>query len=92
MCPICSRIHEVRQARAEVAYGRHLTCSPECESERRRRRRYRPFRPLVAEAPPAWWERLRAFNLQVLHTWVVARAQADLLLAAQRLPRRIPRG
>ncbi|HZQ72810.1 MAG TPA: hypothetical protein VFB08_07830 [Burkholderiales bacterium] len=37
--------------RAEFAYGRQFTCSPECESERRRRARA-PYRklagPLVA--------------------------------------------
>ena len=35
-CPICGRRHEVNEARASVAYGRQLTCSPECEGARRR--------------------------------------------------------
>jgi hypothetical protein len=91
MCPICGRIHDVRQARAEVAYGRRLTCSPECESERRRRRCHRPFRPLVAEPSIAWWQRLRESSARVLHVWVLARTHADLLLAAQHMPRRVSR-
>jgi len=44
-CPICNKAHEVSEARAEFAYGRQLSCSPECESLRRRRSRagYGPF-------------------------------------------------
>ena len=38
-CPICSRTHEVPAARAQVAYGRQFTCSPDCEVVRRRRMR-----------------------------------------------------
>jgi len=38
-CPACQRLHTVSEARASVAYGRQLTCSPECESERRRNAR-----------------------------------------------------
>jgi len=47
-CPICGQAHEVREARAQLAYGRQLTCSPYCESERRKRMRHQPFRPLAA--------------------------------------------
>jgi hypothetical protein len=82
-CPICGVRHEVRQARAEVAYGRQLTCSPECESERRRRRRHRPFRPLVAAeraSPPGPWARLCRHVAQTMHVWTRARAAADLAL------------
>ena len=63
-CPICSRTHEVREVRAALAYGRQLTCSPDCESERRKRMRQRP----EGESAPA-----------TLHTWVVARVGADLV-------------
>ena len=52
-CPVCGRVHEVREARAELAYGRQLTCSPDCESERRERTRHRPFRPVAASEPSA---------------------------------------
>jgi len=38
-CPACGKTHAVNAARAAVAYGRQLTCSPECESLRRRRMR-----------------------------------------------------
>ena len=48
ICPVCGQAHQVRVARAELAYGRQLTCSPECESERRKRMRYHPFRPWAA--------------------------------------------
>jgi hypothetical protein len=63
-CPICSRTHEVREVRAAFAYGRQLTCSPECESERRKRMRQRP----AGELAPS-----------TLHTWVVASTAADLV-------------
>jgi hypothetical protein len=75
----------VREARAEVAYGRQLTCSPDCEAERRRRRRYRPAQSLVASAPkrPArGWRWLRASVARVLHVWVVASTRADLIRTA----------
>ena len=36
-CPVCARLHQVNEARASVAYGRQLTCSPACESARRHR-------------------------------------------------------
>jgi hypothetical protein len=45
-CPICGRAHEVREARAQLGYGRQLTCSPDCESERRKRMRYHPLSPM----------------------------------------------
>jgi hypothetical protein len=35
-CPVCGRSHGVTPARASVAYGRQLTCGPDCESVRRR--------------------------------------------------------
>jgi len=84
-CPICGGRHEVREARAQVAYGRQFTCSPECESERRRRRRYHPARsPVVAESDVAAsaWDGLRARIQQSLHMWVVAAASADLVRTA----------
>ena len=65
-CPICSRTHEVREVRAMLAYGRQLTCSPDCESERRKQMR----RP-AAEAAS-----------RQLHTWVVATVAADLARTA----------
>jgi hypothetical protein len=88
VCPICGQRHAVREARAEVAYGRQLTCSPECESERRKRGRYFPARPLVAAEPkrPAnGWQGLRASAAQVLHAWVIASTGADLIRAAARM-------
>ena len=36
-CPVCGTEHEVSRARAEMACGRSLACSPDCEAERRRR-------------------------------------------------------
>src|SRR5262245_62114687 len=87
-CPICGLGHEVREARAQVAYGRQFTCSPECESERRRRRRYHPARPLVlderrvAKRAASSWQGLRMRIDQSLHLWVVAAAGADLVRAA----------
>ena len=66
-CPICNRTHEVREVRAAFAYGRQLTCSPDCESLRRKRMRERP-----AGVPAP----------STLHTWVVARTGADLVRAA----------
>jgi hypothetical protein len=38
-CPVCSRLHYVSTVRAQFAYGRQLTCSPDCEAERRRQSR-----------------------------------------------------
>jgi len=87
ICPVCGRSHEVREARAEVAYGRQLTCSPECESERRKRRRHFPARPVVGadpRRPASGWQRLRASAAQVLHVWVIASTGADLIRAAAR--------
>jgi hypothetical protein len=84
-CPICCRRHEVREARAQVAYGRQFTCSPECESERRRRRRYHPARPLVVaerKSAAGRWQGLRVRIEQSLHLWVVAAASADLVRTA----------
>jgi len=54
-CPICGQAHEVREARVQLAYGRQLTCSPDCESERRKRMRLDPFPQWAAEqcAPTA---------------------------------------
>jgi len=42
-CPICGAAREVPPERAQFAYGRQLTCSPDCEAERRRRSRA-PYR------------------------------------------------
>ncbi|HUO44487.1 MAG TPA: hypothetical protein VMT94_06185 [Burkholderiales bacterium] len=36
-CPVCGAEHEVSMARARFAYGRQLTCGPDCEAECRRR-------------------------------------------------------
>jgi hypothetical protein len=38
-CPVCHTHHAVSAARAEMAYGRQLCCSPDCEGERRRQAR-----------------------------------------------------
>jgi len=46
-CPVCSTRHEISAVRAELAYGRQVSCSPECEGERRRRRRVVPL-PILA--------------------------------------------
>jgi hypothetical protein len=85
VCPICRRSHQVREARAQVAYGRQFTCSPECESERRRRRRHYPAQPLVVGKPKraaSLWERLRASSAKSLHVWVISATGADLVRAA----------
>ena len=34
-CPVCGKGHRVDQARHAMAYCRQLTCSTECESQRR---------------------------------------------------------
>jgi hypothetical protein len=69
VCPICSLTHEVREVRAALAYGRQLTCSPDCESERRKRMRQRPAIETDRSA-------------QQLHAWVVATVAADLVRTA----------
>jgi hypothetical protein len=87
-CPVCGRRHAVREARAEVAYGRQLTCSPECEAERRRRRRCHPARSLVAtgpERPARGWRWLRGSAAQVLRVWVMASTRADLVRTAAQM-------
>jgi len=38
-CPVCGTLHDVSEGRAYFAYGRQLSCSPDCEGERRRRSR-----------------------------------------------------
>ena len=38
-CPVCGTVHEVSVVRGQFAYGRQLSCSPDCEAERRRRSR-----------------------------------------------------
>jgi len=85
-CPICGRRHAVREARAQVAYGRQFTCSPECESERRRRQRNHPVsRPLVVgqrERAPTVWRRLVVYAAKSLHVWVIAATRADLARAS----------
>lgn len=35
-CPICEKKHFVNEARHRVAYGKHYTCSLECEKIRRK--------------------------------------------------------
>ena len=37
LCPICGTEHRVNEARHRVAYGRQLTCSCECEVQRRKK-------------------------------------------------------
>jgi hypothetical protein len=84
-CPVCRRTHQVRDARAAVAYGRQFTCSPECESERRRRRRHAPARPLVVDKRKrgaSGWQRLRVYAARSLHVWVIAATGADLVRTA----------
>jgi hypothetical protein len=36
-CPVCGKEHEVTRARAEMARGERLCCSPACEQEARLR-------------------------------------------------------
>jgi hypothetical protein len=50
--------------RAALAYGRQLTCSPDCESERRKPMRQRPAGEHAAST---------------LHTWAVTSAAADFV-------------
>jgi hypothetical protein len=54
-CPVCSTVHEVTAVRAQFAYGGQLSCSPDCEAERRRRSRaaYRRALTLVRTDSPA---------------------------------------
>ncbi len=88
MCPICKRTHQVREARAQVAYGRQFTCSPECETERRRRQRSHPAQPLIvgeAKRAAGGWQRLRAYAAKSLHVWAIASAGADLVRTAGRM-------
>jgi hypothetical protein len=66
VCPICHQQHLVRAIRVVFAYGRQLTCSPHCESERRKRMRH----------PPT-----DASTSPVLHAWVLARTTADMARA-----------
>jgi hypothetical protein len=74
-CPICDRVHQVREVRAALAYGRQLTCSPDCESARRKRMRERP-----AAAAPAGSASTDVAS--VLHTWVTVATAADLVRTA----------
>lgn len=79
-CPICQRSHQVREIRAALAYGRQLTCSPDCESERRKRMR---MRPAGETANRHGGRTLRSSDASYeLHTWVVATVRADLLRTA----------
>lgn len=92
-CPVCRQRHAVREARATVAHGRQLTCSPDCEAEGRRRMRCRPAQLLVAAEPkrPAKaWQWIQASTARVMHVWVVASARADLTRAAVQLRRTNP--
>jgi hypothetical protein len=43
-CSVCGKRHEVTRARAEMALGSQLCCSPACENEDRRRSRARQLR------------------------------------------------
>lgn len=76
VCPICNSTHAVREARAALAYGRQLTCSPDCESVRRKRMRERPAAP--AESSAGWTSRSPEVA-RVLHAWVMVAAAADLV-------------
>jgi len=48
-CPVCDARHSVSIGRAQLAYGRQLCCSPDCEGIRRRRARGARPRILVAQ-------------------------------------------
>jgi len=48
-CPVCDARHGVSIGRAQLAYGRQLCCSPDCEGIRRRRARGARSRILVAQ-------------------------------------------
>lgn len=52
-CPVCRVAHRVSAVRAQFAYGYQLTCSPDCEAERRRKSRaaYRRSLSLVRSDP-----------------------------------------
>ena len=39
-CPVCGKGHRVNAARHAVSYGRQLTCSCDCEGQKRRRWRH----------------------------------------------------
>ena len=53
VCPVCGASHRVSPARAEMAYGRQLCCSPDCEGERRRAQRRAPnARQAASDAGP----------------------------------------
>jgi hypothetical protein len=81
-CPICSSSHAVREVRAALAYGRQLTCSPDCESERRKRMRRQPEGESGRSVPHREWA-LRCPDVsRQLHTWVVATVAADLVRTA----------
>ena len=81
-CPICNRTHEVREVRAALAYGRQLTCSPDCESERRRRMRQRPADETGSSARPREWALCSPDVSRQLHVWVMATVAADLVRTA----------
>jgi hypothetical protein len=82
VCPICSQTHEVRVVRAALAYGRQLTCSPECESVRRKRMRQPPTDETVRSARPGEWALRSPDVSRQLHTWVMATVAADLVRTA----------
>lgn len=81
-CPICNQAHEVREVRAALAYGRQLTCSPECESLRRKRMRERPADETGRSVRHGEWASLAPDVSRQLHVWVVATVAADLVRAA----------
>lgn len=51
VCPVCGKTHAVNPARHSVAWGRQLTCSCGCESERRRRIRKQLLEAYSLRAP-----------------------------------------
>lgn len=57
ICPVCGVAHDVSPVRAQFAYGRQLTCNPDCEAERRRRLRahHRRLAGLRPESARPWW-------------------------------------
>lgn len=60
-CPVCGETHEVTAVRAQLAYGRQLCCSPDCEVERRFRMRATPVTrrlPVVNDSEAAVAKRM----------------------------------
>jgi len=36
LCPVCGKKHFVNETKRQLAYGKHYTCSVECEIKRRK--------------------------------------------------------